>query len=106
MNLRESVSYYLSYSNQLYMCVLGASKAFDKVNLLLLFRKLRDMGMCPIILRFIVVLYIDQFIQVRWNELRSERHFHFPMELSNGGGGGGGVGYVPVAIQFVHAVPH
>ena len=77
--IRETVSYYLSYSNQLFMCMLDASKAFDKVNLLLLFRKLRDKGMCPIILRFIVKLYINQCIQVRWNELRSER---FP--ISNG----------------------
>ena len=60
--IRETVSYYLSYSNQLFMCMLDASKAFDKVNLLLLFRKLRDKGMCPIILRFIVKLYINQCI--------------------------------------------
>ena len=64
--IRETVSYYLSYSNQLYMCMLDPSKAFDKVKLLLLFQKLRDKGMCPVILRFIVKLCINQSIQVRW----------------------------------------
>ena len=49
--IRETVSHYLSYSNQLFMCMLDASKAFDKVNLLLLFRKL--------LTRVCVPLYLD-----------------------------------------------
>ena len=44
--------------------MLDASKTYDEVNLLLLFQKLHDKGMCPITLKFIVKLYINQCIQV------------------------------------------
>ena len=77
--IREIVSYYKSKSTHVFMCMLDASKAFDKVNLLLLFKKLRLKGMCPLILRFIIKMYINQCIQVKWNNLKSEK-----CSISNG----------------------
>ena len=49
------------------MCMLDASKAFDKVNLLLLFNKLQLKGICPLLLRFIINMYFSQNIRVKWN---------------------------------------
>ena len=37
----------------------------DKVNLLLLFNKLRFKGMCPLLLRFVLNMYISQNIRVK-----------------------------------------
>ena len=48
--------------------MLDASKAFDKVNLLLLFNKLRLKWMCPLLLRFIINMYIGQNMGVQWND--------------------------------------
>ena len=45
--IKEVISYYNINKSPVYMCMLDASKAFDKVNLLLLFNKLRLKGMCP-----------------------------------------------------------
>ena len=52
------------------MCMLDASKAFDKVNLLLLFNKLRLKGMCPLLLRSIINMYISQ----KWNDCISHEY--------------------------------
>ena len=56
------------------MCMLDASKAFDKVNLLLLFNKLRLNEMCPLLLRFIINRYISQNIRVKWNDCLSHKY--------------------------------
>ena len=45
--IKEVISYYNINKSPVYMCMLDASKAFDNVNLLLLFNKLRLKGMCP-----------------------------------------------------------
>ena len=65
--IKEVISYYNINKSPVYMCMLDASKAFDKVNLLLLFNKLRLKGMCPLLLRFIINMYICQNIRVKWN---------------------------------------
>ena len=52
----------------MYVCMFDASKAFHKVNLLLLFNKLRLKGMCALLLRFIINMYIGQNIRVKWND--------------------------------------
>ena len=56
------------------MCMLDASKAFDKVNLLLLFNKLRLKWMCPLLLLFIINMYISQNIRVKWNDCISHEY--------------------------------
>ena len=50
-----------------YMCVLDASKAFDRVNLLTLFKTLYSRGMCPIYLRLLMKIYEEQQMRIRWN---------------------------------------
>ena len=49
------------------MCMLDASKAFNKVNVLLLFNKLRLKGLFPVFLQFIINIYISQIIRVKLN---------------------------------------
>ena len=49
------------------MCMLDASKAFDRVNLLTLFNKLYHKGLCPFYLRLLMILYKEQKMRVRWN---------------------------------------
>ena len=52
--------------------MLDASKAFDRVNLLTLFKKLYDKGLCPLYLRLLMILYKEQKMRVRWNTNVSE----------------------------------
>ena len=66
--------YNLNKSPPVYMCILDASKAFDKVYLLLLFNKLRLKGMCPLLLRLIINMYISQNIRIKWNDCISHEY--------------------------------
>ena len=52
--IKETISYYINKSSSVYMCMLDASKAFDRVNLVVLFKKLN--------------IYVDQSMRVTWNE--------------------------------------
>ena len=52
---------------------INASKAFDRVNILLLFRKLRKRNFCPLFLRYLVNSYCNQMMMVRWNGSLSDK---------------------------------
>ena len=47
------------------MCSIDASKAFDGVNILLLFRKLKKMKFCPLFLRYLINGSCKQIMMVR-----------------------------------------
>ena len=64
-SISETVSYYVDNSGQVYVCMLDASKAFDCVNLLLLFRKLLQRDMCPLFLRFLMNTYCKQQMRLK-----------------------------------------
>ena len=68
-SITEIVSYYVDNSGQvgLYVCMLDASKTFDCVNLLLLFKKLLQRDMCPLFPRFLMNTYYKQQMRVKWN---------------------------------------
>ena len=55
------------------LLLLDASKAFDRVHYCKLFKMLRDRTVCPVVLRFIVNMYINQIMQVNWNTSMSYR---------------------------------
>ena len=42
------------------MCTIDASKAFDRVNLFVLFNLLRKRNFCPLYLRFLMYSYCNQ----------------------------------------------
>ena len=62
------------------MCMLDASKAFDIEKLLLLFQKLCFKGMCHLLLRIIMNMYISQSICLKWIDCMSYEYY----TVSNG----------------------
>ena len=65
--IKETISYYNNKSSSIYMCMLDASKAFDRVDLVVLFQKLFYRGMCPVLLKLLIKIYVDQSMRVTWN---------------------------------------
>ena len=77
--LRDTIEYYNEHGSDCYLLLLDASKAFDRVEYIKLFRTLRDRKMCPVVLRLIMNMYINQSIQVKWNSIVSAKCY-----ISNG----------------------
>ena len=69
---RETISYYHSKNSDVYITLLDASKAFDRVEYTCLFNNLIDKGICPIVVRFLLRLYTSQTIRVRWGGSHTE----------------------------------
>ena len=67
----ETVEYYNDNDTDCYLLLLDASKAFDRVEYVKLFTILRDRKICPIVLRLLMNMYINQQIQVKWNNMIS-----------------------------------
>ena len=59
-SVNETVNYYINISGKVYACTLDVSKAFDRVNLLTLFKNLFKRNMCPLFLRFLIHSYCNQ----------------------------------------------
>ena len=77
--LNETISYYNKNGTKVYALFLDASKAFDRLNYVKLFNKLLNKNMCPITVRLLLNMYLNQKIQVKWNGKLSE-----PFTVSNG----------------------
>ena len=71
--LIETIEYYRENDSDCYLLLLDASKAFDRVVYVKLFNTLRDRGMCPLVLRLIMNMYLNQEIQVKWNSIFSSK---------------------------------
>ena len=71
--LRDTIEYYNEHGSDCYLLLLDASKAFNRVEYVKLFRILRDRKMCPVVLRLILNMYINQSIQVKWNSIVSAK---------------------------------
>ena len=63
----EAIDYYVENNTDCYLLLVDASKAFDRVKYVKLLTILRDRKLCPIVLRLLMNMYINQTIQVRWN---------------------------------------
>ena len=59
--------------------LLDTSQAFDRVDYVKLFQLLLKRGMCPIITRFLLNIYTNQTLCVRWGSIYSST-----LEVSNG----------------------
>ena len=77
--LNETIEYYNSNNSTVFALMLDASKAFDRVAYIALFRKLIDRGLNPFIIRFLLNMYTQQNIRVKWNGIYSE-----PFNVTNG----------------------
>ena len=59
----------------MYVMLLDATKAFDKVNYVKLFYQLIDRGLNPFIIRCLLYMYTHQCLNVSWNNSQSK---YFP----------------------------
>ena len=50
-------TYYLNNGSTVHVLLLDASKAFERINYGMLFQKLIDKGMCPLVVRLFLHLY-------------------------------------------------
>ena len=67
MVVNETVQYYTENGGKpVYVLLLDASKAFDKVAFNVLFNKLRDRSMCPRITKLLHHMYTNQSCYVKW----------------------------------------
>ena len=69
--VNETVQYYTENGGKpVYVLLLDASKAFDKVAFNVLFNELRNKSMCPRITKLLYYMYTNQVCSVKWdNEL-------------------------------------
>ena len=74
----ETIEYYDENGSDCYLLLL-ASKAFVRVEYVNLFNTLHDRNLCPVALRIIMNMYANQVIQVKLNDLLSEK-----CKISNG----------------------
>ena len=63
----ETIDHFLRNGGEVFSCMMDMTKAFDMVQHSLLFRKLLDVNLSVIFIRLIMVMYLLQFANVRWN---------------------------------------
>ena len=68
----ETIQYYKSQGSNVYMLSLDATKAFDRVQYSKLFNRLIEKEVCPLMIRFILNVYITSTAVVSWNNTQSE----------------------------------
>ena len=83
--LDEVTNYYNQRGSDVFVVLLDASKAFDRVNYIHLFNELKTKALCPLVLRFLINMYILQSMCVSWE---NENSFNF---LASNGVKQGGV---------------
>ena len=64
--LSELIEYFKSRSTSVYVAFLDASKAFDKISLWTLFRKLLDRNVPMYLIKVLCYWYQHQLMSVRW----------------------------------------
>lgn len=77
--LQEILDYYISNNSSMFLVLLDASRAFDRVQYVKLFLLLRKRNLCPLTCRFLAYMYTNQSLRVNWNGCYSN-----PFSTSNG----------------------
>ena len=77
--LKHVIDFYTKNSSPLYICFLDLSKAFDRVNHSILWRKLYNRGMHTLFLRILMNWYSTQSFAVKWGHTVSSKFY-----VSNG----------------------
>ena len=70
--IKEIASYYNSRHTDVFLCTLGASKAFDRVHLGKSFALLHNKGLPPVANRLLTDMYTRQRMCTTWNGVISE----------------------------------
>ena len=68
---KQAVSYYVNQNNPVFSTLLDASKAFDRVNHKLLFKKLSNRNVPACFVRLLAYWYSTQCMKVRWGNVSS-----------------------------------
>ena len=68
----ETIGYFLRNGSEVFTCQTDMTKAFDMVQHSLLFKKLLSAGLSKIFLRILIIIYMFQFANVRWNGVLSD----------------------------------
>ena len=68
----ETIGYFLRNGSEVFTCQTDMTKAFDLVQHSLLFLKLLHEGLSKIFLRILIVIYMFQYANVRWNGVLSD----------------------------------
>ena len=63
----ETVDFFLRNGGEVFSCMMDMTKAFDLVRHSLMFRKLLDAGLPTIFIRLLIMIYVNQFANVRWD---------------------------------------
>ena len=63
----ETIGYFLRNDSEVFTCQTDMTKAFDMIKHSLLFQKLLQAGLSKIFLRLLMVIYLFQYANVRWN---------------------------------------
>ena len=77
--VQQTISHYVTNCSNENVFMLDASKAFDRVHYITLFKKLIVRGMCPLTIRLLLYMYTQQKLQVKWNSSISNQ-----FDVSNG----------------------
>lgn len=82
--LDEIVNYYNDKGSDVYAVLLDASKAFDRVHHLKLFKLLLTKGICPMLLKLLFNMYTHQSMTIKWNNCTS-KSFNVSNGVKQGG---------------------
>ena len=69
--IQEVIDYYTRNNTPVYLTLLDASKAFDRVEYTKLFGQLIQRKLCPCVIRLLIFMYTNQYLCTRWNSVLS-----------------------------------
>ena len=72
MVLKESIAYYFNNGSSVFCTLLDATKAFDRVEYVKMFKLLLDRKLPPVCFRRLVNMYTSQVTRVEWNGVSSD----------------------------------
>jgi hypothetical protein len=82
--LDEIINYYNKNGSEVFVLMLDCTKAFDRVHYAKLFNILIEKKLCPVICRFLALLYCNQTLCVKWGNTIS-KHFKVCNGVKQGG---------------------
>ncbi len=69
----ETIQYYQTRGSNVYMLLLDATQAFDRVKYSKLFSLLIERNICPLVIRLLLNMYLISTAVVSWNGVRSDQ---------------------------------
>jgi hypothetical protein len=70
--VKETIQYYMNKDSSVFVMLLDASQAFDRVHYVKLFRLLLKKGLCPLVARLLAVMYTNQYVRVKWGDFTGD----------------------------------